>query len=150
MKVTAQDADGHTATTFTGNVSLAIGTNPGGGTLTGGGPVAAVGGVATFSTLSIDKAGTGYTLTASSGTLGGTSPAFVIAGTGTVSASQSTVVATSPIIAGGGASTISVTAKDPFGNPIAGATVVLAPRDLETRSRSPRASPTQVGWPRGP
>src|SRR5207244_4021039 len=39
---------------------------------------------------------------------------------------QSTVVATSPISAGGGASTITVTAKDAFGNPIAGATVVLA------------------------
>jgi ABC-type nitrate/sulfonate/bicarbonate transport system permease component len=54
-------------------------TNAGGGALTGGGPVAAAAGVATFSTTSIDKVGTGYTLTASSGTLGGaTSWAFNI------------------------------------------------------------------------
>ncbi len=43
-----------------------------------------------------------------------------------VSASQSTVAATSPITAGGAASTITVTAKDGSGNPISGATVVLA------------------------
>ena len=47
-------------------VSLAIGTNPGGGTLTGGSAVTVKPGVATFSGLSIDKAGTGYTLTATS------------------------------------------------------------------------------------
>jgi len=48
VRVTAQDAAGHTATTH-GQLTLTIGTNPGGGTLTGGGAVAAVGGVATFS-----------------------------------------------------------------------------------------------------
>ena len=41
---------------------MAIGTNPGGGTLSGTTTVAAVAGVATFSNLSINKAGTGYTL----------------------------------------------------------------------------------------
>ena len=46
---------------------MAIGTNPGGGTLSGTNPVAAVSGVATFANLSIDKAGNGYTLTASAG-----------------------------------------------------------------------------------
>ena len=51
-----------TATT----VNLAIGTNPGGGTLTGGSAVTVASGVATFSGLSINTAGTGYTLTASS------------------------------------------------------------------------------------
>src|SRR3989449_597597 len=40
-----------------------------GGTLTGNAPVNAVNGVATFANLTIDKAGTGYTLTATSGTL---------------------------------------------------------------------------------
>ena len=44
----------------------------------------------------------------------------------TVSASQSTVSAASPITAGGPASTITVTAKDGSGNPVSGATVVLA------------------------
>src|SRR5712692_5373285 len=46
---------------------------------------------------------------------------------GPVSASQSSVVAAPPTIAPGGAtSTITVTAKDASGNPISGATVVLA------------------------
>ncbi len=66
-------------TTSTANVTLAIGTNPGGGTLSGTTTVAAVNGVATFSNLSIDNAGTGYTLTAvSSGLTGATSNAFNI------------------------------------------------------------------------
>ena len=45
-------------------VTLAIGTNPGGGTLSGTLTVTVSGGVATFSDLSIDKAGSGYTLAA--------------------------------------------------------------------------------------
>jgi hypothetical protein len=79
VKVTARDAVGNTATSFTGNVSVAIGTNPGGGTLSGTVTVPAVAGVATFSTLSIDKKGTGYTLAASaSGLTGATSATFTI------------------------------------------------------------------------
>src|SRR5207302_4973278 len=77
VEVTARDANGNTATGFTGSVTLAIGTNAGGGTLSGGGPVAAVAGVATFSAASIDKVGTGYTLTASAtGPATGTSTVF--------------------------------------------------------------------------
>src|SRR5207248_1035886 len=64
VEVTAQDGNGNTATGFTGNITVAIGTNPSTGTLSGTKTVAAVAGVATFSGLSIDKAGTGYTLTA--------------------------------------------------------------------------------------
>src|SRR2546426_5922283 len=79
VEVAARDANGNTATGFTGSVTLAIGTNAGGGTLSGGGPVAAVAGVATFSAASIDKVGTGYTLTASAaGPATGTSTAFNI------------------------------------------------------------------------
>lgn len=78
--VTAQDAQGNTTPTFTGNVTLAIAANPGGGTLTGGGPVAAVAGVANFPAVSINKPGTGYTLTATSGALtAATSGTFDIA-----------------------------------------------------------------------
>src|SRR5439155_14194483 len=66
---------GNTATGFTGNVTVAIGTNPGTGTLGGTLTHAAVGGVATFANLSIDKVGTGYTLTAT-GAGSATSAAF--------------------------------------------------------------------------
>jgi len=64
-------------TTATTSITVAIGTNPASGTLSGTTTVAAVSGVATFSHLSIDKAGTGYTLTASAtGLTGVTSSAF--------------------------------------------------------------------------
>ncbi len=75
--VQVQDANGNVVTTDTRNIVMSIGTNPGGGTLSGTLTVAAVNGVATFSNLSIDKAGTGYTLTAT-GTLTKTSSAFDI------------------------------------------------------------------------
>ncbi len=67
VRVAIQDASGNTVTSATGQVTLAIGANPGGGTLSGTTTVSAVNGVAVFSTLSIDKAGNGYTLTAASG-----------------------------------------------------------------------------------
>jgi len=50
--------------TFTGNVTLTLGNNPGGSILGGTTTVAAVGGVATFGTLTLDKTSTGYWLTA--------------------------------------------------------------------------------------
>src|SRR5207249_901814 len=68
VTVTALDASGNTVPSFTGAVSLALG-NAGGATLSGNGPVNAVNGVATMANLTIDKVGTGYTLTATSGTL---------------------------------------------------------------------------------
>src|SRR3989442_8133161 len=65
VKVRALDALGNLVPSFTGNVTIALGNNPGGATLGGTTPVAAVSGVATFFDLSLNKTGTGYTLTAS-------------------------------------------------------------------------------------
>src|SRR4029077_7331320 len=77
VQVSAQDGLGNTDPTFTGNLTVALGTNPGGGTLSGTTTVAATAGVGTFATLTIDKVGTGYTLTAAaSGLTGATSSAF--------------------------------------------------------------------------
>ena len=78
--VTVQDQFGNTVTTSTAPVALAIGTNPSGGTLTcTTNPLAASAGVASFTGCKIDKAGTGYTLTASSaGLTGATSTTFNI------------------------------------------------------------------------
>jgi hypothetical protein len=53
----------------TDTVIIAISTNPSGGTLSGTTSVTVSNGVATFNNLSIDKAGSGYKLTASSGSL---------------------------------------------------------------------------------
>jgi hypothetical protein len=69
VQVEIQDAAGVPVASARDAVTLAIGTNPASGTLSGTKTVNAVGGVATFSGLAIDKAGTGYTLAASSGTL---------------------------------------------------------------------------------
>ncbi len=56
---------------------MAIGTNPGGGTLSGRTAVAAVNGAAVFSDLGIDKPGNGYTLVANaSGLTSATSRSF--------------------------------------------------------------------------
>src|SRR5438046_2970266 len=79
VEVSARDGLGNTATGFTGNIALSIGTNPASGTLAGTTTVAAVAGVATFSTLSIDRAGSGYTLAAgAAGPAGTTSAPFDI------------------------------------------------------------------------
>src|SRR5439155_1374957 len=69
VTVQMQDANSNCIPTATNSVTLTIGTNPGSGTLTGGGATAAVNGVATFSGLSINKTGAGYTLSAASGVL---------------------------------------------------------------------------------
>src|SRR6185503_12982381 len=74
-----QDSFGNTVTTSSASIAVAIGTNPGGGTLSGTTTATAVSGVASFSNLSINKVGTGYTLTAASAPLtGATSAGFTI------------------------------------------------------------------------
>jgi sugar lactone lactonase YvrE len=79
VQVAVQNAQGNTVTTATTSITVAIGTNPASGTLSGTTTVAAVNGVATFANLSINNAGTGYTLTASAtGLTGATSSAFNI------------------------------------------------------------------------
>ncbi len=79
VKVAAQDSVGTTDTTFRGTITVDIGTNPGAGTLSGTRSVAAVNGVATFSNLSINQPGNGYTLQATAvGLTPGTSAPFNI------------------------------------------------------------------------
>src|SRR5207248_2227061 len=118
VQVTAQDGNGNTATGFTGSITVAIGTNPSTGTLSGTKTVAAVAGVATFSGLSIDKAGTGYTLTAT-GAGSTTSAAFnITAGTATqlvFNVQPSTTTAGTAITPA-----VEVTAQDGNGNPATG------------------------------
>jgi hypothetical protein len=65
-QVAAEDAFGNIVLSFTGNVTVAIAVNPGGGVLSGTTTVAASAGVGTFPTLSIDAAGSGYQLSANS------------------------------------------------------------------------------------
>jgi len=137
ITVEVQDAGGNRVTSSSANVTLAIATNPAGGSLSGDSVNNAASGLASFPMLSINNAGTGYTLQATSGALTpATSAGFDIT-VGSVSASMSTVVAsqtpitacdnTPPCTTGGGtASLITVTARDAAGNAVAGASVSLA------------------------
>jgi hypothetical protein len=62
--VTALDANGQVVTAYSDSVKMTIATNPAGGRLAGTTTILAVGGVATFADLKINKAGVGYTLQA--------------------------------------------------------------------------------------
>jgi|GEM_PF-2215506 len=69
LEVAIQDASGNTVTTATGDITIVIDTNPSGSELSGTTKISAAAGVATFDNLSLDKAGEGYTLMATSGSL---------------------------------------------------------------------------------
>src|SRR5439155_1237644 len=122
VRVTALDAQGNPATGFTGNVTIAIGANPGGAALSGSASVAAVAGVATFGDLSLNRAGTGYTLTASAiGPTGATSTPFDVA----PAAANRLVFTVQPSSATAGTAitpAVQVTAQDAQGNTATGFT----------------------------
>jgi hypothetical protein len=69
VQVAVADVTGATVAGATNMVTLALGTNPSQATLGGTLTVAAVNGVATFSDLTLDSDGSGYTLVASADTL---------------------------------------------------------------------------------
>src|SRR6202007_2308193 len=64
VQVSALDGAGNPAPSFTGNVSIALGNNPGGSTLGGTTTVAAGGGVAAVLAPPLDNTSNGYWLTA--------------------------------------------------------------------------------------
>ena len=111
--------------TFEGEVTIALGNNPGGATLSGTLTVNANNGRAHFEDLSIDRAGSGYTLIVSTSDLPNlptaTSDAFAIT-PGPASGATSTITAdpTSIPADGGSTSTITVELRDEFGNPLTG------------------------------
>ena len=127
MQVAVQDAQGNPVTTATTSITLAIGTNPGSGTLAGTTTVAAVNGVATFANLSINNPGTGYTLTASAtGLMGATSNAFNI--TLSVGPAAKLVFTAQPSTAAAGAAitpAVQVAVQDAQGNSVTTATTSI-------------------------
>src|SRR5207249_868371 len=120
VQVTAQDAQGNTATGFTGNVTVAIGTNPSTGTLAGTETVAAVAGVATIASVASDKVGTGYAVTAT-GAGSATSAAFNITA-GTATALVFSVQPTTTVAGAAITPAVQVTARDGSGNTATGFT----------------------------
>lgn len=69
VQVAVHDTYGNTVTNFSANITLTLDANPSGSTLAGTTTVATSAGVATFTDLSLDKAGSGYTFAASSSPL---------------------------------------------------------------------------------
>ncbi len=115
LTVTAENASGGVDTSFNGTVTVALSNNPGGGTLGGTLTATAQDGVATFSDLTLDQAGSGYTLLVSaSGVNSATTDAFDVT---PAAASQLLVTAQtpSPVLTGSTFGLV-VTAEDPYGN----------------------------------
>ncbi len=120
-----RDAGGN-ATTSTNPVTIALGNNPGGATLTGTLTRNAVNGTATFDDLKLDRTGTAFTMVVTSGALTATSAAFnigvgaaaniVIQAGDNQSATVGTAVAAPP----------SVKITDASSNPLAGIVVTFA------------------------
>ncbi len=117
VKVEAEDAYNNPVLNYDGSsVSIALLANPGSSTLGGNGPVPFVNGVATFSQLSLNNPGTGYTLQASDTTSGltpVTTNGFNVTSTAVNQATQLDVV---------GLSTTSVLAGSPFSVEVAALT----------------------------
>ncbi len=77
VQVAIQDGTGATITTANDPVTIQLGTNPSGATLSGTLTVNAVNGIATFQDLSLDRADAGYTLAARSGGISAVAPGIV-------------------------------------------------------------------------
>src|SRR2546428_741871 len=120
ITVTARDASGNPIA----GASVVLAATGTGNTLTQPTTTTNASGVAT-GTLSATVA-EAKTVSATINAVAVTQTATVVVTPAALSAGQATVTATTPIAAGTGSATITVTAKDGFGNPIPGATVVLA------------------------
>jgi hypothetical protein len=119
LTVKVEDGFGDVVTSYNGRVTIALANNPGGGTLGGTRTVTAVDGIATFSGLTLNKVGTGYTLKASSGSLTAATTRGIAV---TPAAATHLVVTTEPpsrVTAGSGFS-LKVSVEDAYGNVVTG------------------------------
>ena len=111
VQVSAEDQFGNLVTTFSGAVAIALGSNPVGPTLGGVVTQTAVGGVATFTGLTLNKDASDYTLvasTANNSLTPVTTTPFAVLPTLTISAP--------PNVVAGTPTAVTVTAKDGFGD----------------------------------
>jgi adhesin/invasin len=145
VEVAVLDANGDLVATPT-SVSVAL---AGGEALQGAVSAVAVDGHATFADLSIRKAGTGYTLTASSeGLLGATSAAFDVRAAAP-DAAASEFVATPTTVAAGGQVALAVTLRDAYGNGVPGAEVGFEATGTANSFVQPVASTSAAGLTSG-
>ncbi len=113
LTVKVEDSIGDVITSYNGTVTISLANNPGSSTLGGNVTVNAVNGVATFSGLTLNKVGTGYTLKVTSGSLTTTTNGFNV----TAAAASTLTFGGMPATASAGtAFNFTVTAYDPYGN----------------------------------
>jgi hypothetical protein len=115
LTVAAEDGSGNVESSFNGLLTVALEAGPHGGLLSGDTTMEAVNGVATFSNLTLDTAGTGYSLEV---TGGGLTPATVTAlSVAPAAAAQLVVTAQPPTSMTAGSSFgVAVAVVDRFGN----------------------------------
>jgi hypothetical protein len=128
VRVAVEDSFGNLITTDNSLSTVAVGANPGNGTLSGTRTVAANSGIATFGNLSLDRAGTGYTLTAADG---GLSPAISTGFTVTPGPASRLIFISPPVNAQAGqplSPAVQVAVEDALGNVVTsnGSPVTLA------------------------
>ncbi|HUZ41829.1 MAG TPA: type II secretion system protein, partial [Acidimicrobiales bacterium] len=124
--VSVEDSSGMVVTTSSASIALVLGTNPGSGALSGTSPVSAVDGSATFSDLSINALGSGYTLSATSTALAPvTSSGFNVV----VGAPAKLVFITEPVGGASGATLATqpvVKVEDSAGNVVTSASTTIS------------------------
>jgi hypothetical protein len=126
VRVALLDAHGNPVPTSTAPVNVALIGGTAGASLAGTTSISAAAGEAAFADLSIDRAGQGYQLVASSaGLADGTSASFDVS-PAAASLVESTVEATpAEAVADGTAISVRVAVRDAFGNAVPGADVTL-------------------------
>ena len=129
FEVEATDAEGNLVTGFTGNVTAALSPNTGNATVSGSISAVASGGVAQFSGLTVDQAGSNYTIqAASTGLTNGTTTSFNVVAAGPAQLAISPQPPGS--ITAGSPFGFTVAIEDTFGNPVSsfvgGVTIELA------------------------
>ncbi len=140
--VTVQDAGGNTVTSSTASITLAIGTNPGSGTLTGTASGAASSGVRPFSGLRINSAGVGYTLTATSpGLASATSPGFSI----TTGATRLAITVAPTVATALTSFSVTVQARNPAGALVNTATPTVTWTSTDPQAILPAATALSAG-----
>jgi len=129
VRVSMVDAAGAPVNEGSGTITLALGDNPGGGTLSGTTSVRAVNGVATFTNLSVNKAAQGYTLVATSSGLSSANSASFAITPGAAAQLAITTQASSTVAGESINPAVVVAIQDRFGNPTVATSTVVAAMD---------------------
>ena len=124
VTVAVRDAGGALTPLFTGPVTIALNAGATGAVLSGTSTVNAVAGVATFSTLSVNLVGAGFTLTATSGALtAATSASFAVTAGAASAIVNISGTGQSGLVGAALSAPFVVRVNDAFGNPVPGAAV---------------------------